>query len=864
MHAAKLHRYGLAALAMALATLLVVGGLSYRDWKQYYFASEQRNEARRALTLNESLVARLVDAETAQRGFLLTGRPEYLDPYNAALERIPADLRDLAIISTEGPVMRDRYGQLQSAIPDKLAELQKTIELRRTAGLNAALAVVLTDEGKRTMSRIRGISQEIEAAENARWVGAWNDLQANANRTRIATLLGAFLLVALVGGATVALRSAAGQMERMNVQLIEANRSAERTSDLLRATLYSIGDGVITTDRAGKVWILNAVAEQLTGYTEADARGQAIENIFRIVNETTRNTAENPIRRVLREGKVVGLANHTVLISKTGAEVPIDDSGAPIAGSNGAAGGVVLVFRDVSERKKALDMARRLAAIVETSDDAIVSKTLTGIVTSWNRGAERLFGYSAEEMIGTPITRLIAPDRAGETQQILARIEAGEKIDHFETERITKDGRRLTVALTVSPLRDDEGRIVGASKIARDITRERQLEVTLQQKQKMEAIGRLAGGVAHDFNNLLTVILGYAATIQGRLGSEDPIRPALSEIVRAAGQAASLTGQLLAFGRKQVTQNRVFDLSSLVRDMQNMLQRLIGEDIDLDFRADTDPCMVKADSTQLSQILMNLAVNARDAMPTGGKLSIETRTVTRPHEDLGRQGIRPAGRYAMLAVTDTGAGIDAETQSHMFEPFFTTKDSGKGTGLGLATVYGIVQQHHGWIDVYSEPGHGATFRIYLPSTEEFVAATAPSAVQPRERRMGTILLVEDQAAIRMLAEDVLTDAGHRVLTAPGGKAALQLVEKHRGDIDLLVTDVVMPEMSGPELSAQLTRSRPGLIVLYISGYTNHALLHRGVIEQGISFLQKPFLPESLLAKVNELLLPLSAGAAGEL
>ena len=853
MHAAKLQRYGLAALVTALATLLVISGFFYRDWKRYQLAFEQINQARRILTLNQVLIDRLRDAETGQRGFLLTDRPEYLEPYNAAVERLPAELNELHTITAETPEQRRRFLQLQSLATDKLAELRRTIELRRTEGLDAALAIVQTDQGKRTMDRIREVSQEIEAAENERWLAAWNDLQTGAQRSRIVTLLGAILLAGLVGGACIALTSAAGQLERLVLQADEAKRTAEQNRDLLRATLYSIGDGVITTDRHGAVQMMNAVAERLTGFAEAEARGQLVESVFHIVNETSRRTVENPIRRVLRDGNIVGLANHTVLISKTGSHIPIDDSGAPITRSDGSASGVVLVFRDVSERKQALDTARRLAAIVETSDDAIIGKTLEGIITTWNRGAERLFGYSAEEMIGSPIARLIPPDRAHEMRQILTRIGSGENVDHFETVRITKDGRLLSVSLTVSPIRDEEGHIVGASKIARDITHERQLEMTLRQTQKMEAVGRLAGGVAHDFNNLLTVILGYAATINSKLDSESPLQPAVAEILRAADQAASLTGQLLAFGRKQVTQARVFDLSGLVRDMKNMLQRLIGEDIDLSVIADADPCLVKADSSHLTQVLMNLAINARDAMPGGGKLTIETHNLLREQEDLGRHGVRPAGRYTMLAVTDTGAGIDAETQSHMFEPFFTTKDSGKGTGLGLATVYGIVQQHTGWIDVYSEPGHGATFKVYFPSAEETLAEPPSTAVTSQPSRKGTILLVEDQAPIRMLAEDILSEAGHKVLTASGGKTALQRVEKYPGAIDLLVTDVVMPEMSGPDLAAQLARSRPGLIVLYISGYTDHALLHRGVIEQGTAFLQKPFLPDVLLSRVNELL-----------
>ena len=365
----------------------------------------------------------------------------------------------------------------------------------------------------------------------------------------------------------------------------------------------------------------------------------------------------------------------------------------------------------------------------------------------------------------------------------------------------------------------------------------------------MEAVGRLASGIAHDFNNLLTVILGYTTVVHAKLESGDPLRRMVAEARRAGEQAALLTGQLLAFSRKQVTQMQVLDINQAIRGIADMLQRLLGEDIDLSVTVDDSLFPITADAGQFNQVLMNLAVNAHDAMPNGGGLLIETRAVQRDREDAGRQG-----RYAMLAVTDTGSGMNAETLSHIFEPFFTTKDPSKGTGLGLATVYGIVQQHGGWIDVASEPGHGASFQIYFPAASVVPAGFPSAIIHPAtDRRTGTILLVEDQAAIRMLLEDVLSEAGHRVLAAADGRAALELASEHTGVVDLLITDVVMPEMSGPDLASHITPLRPNVIVLYMSGYTDHARLHRGAIEQGAAFLQKPFLPESLLSKVDELL-----------
>jgi len=842
-----------AAIATALATLLVISIFCFLDWKRYHDASDQIHERRRILSLNEDLLGRMRDAETAQRGFLLTGEEKYLAPYRIALQGLPSEVRELATRGAKDPEQRERFSQLVSLVNAKLEELGNTVELRRSQRTEEALALLRTNQGQQLMENIRRVSRAIEDAETARWQAAWSDLEAGAAQLRTATLAGALLLAFLVGFAAVALRLSTFDTDRLFGELAKSTAAAERSRDMLRATLYSIGDAVITTDREGRVQIMNTVAERFTGYTEAEARGAGIEKIVHIVNEATRETVENPIRRVLELGEAVGLANHTVLISKSGAVVPVDDSAAPIQGSGGEAGGVVLVFRDVSERKKAFNTARFLASIIENSDDAIIGKTLDGTVTAWNRGAERLFGYSAEEMLGAPITLIIPPDRLEEMKRILERVGEGGSFDHHETDRLTKEGRRIQVSLTISPIRDDAGHVVGASKIARDITRQRQLEDLVRQTQKMEAVGRLAGGLAHDFNNLLTVILGYASTLNARLAPEDPLRNPVAEILRAGERAASLTGQLLAFSRKQVTQPKIQDLNILIFQTRDMLARMIGEDVDLTVLLDPDPCLVKIDSGQLTQILMNLAVNARDAMPAGGKLTIESRCVSRGQEDPGRRGLRPAGRFARIAVTDTGEGMDAETQAHIFEPFFTTKEEGKGTGLGLATVFGIVTQHEGWVDVYSEKNLGTTFTIYFPCSDSAEPEAPPAPMKSMPARKARILLVEDQAAIRMLGEDILADAGHEVLSASNGRAALELIQKKDEHIDLLVTVVVMPELNGPELATRLLKSQPGLIVLYVSGYPDHALLQRGAIEQGTAFLQKPFLPEVLLDKVNELL-----------
>jgi PAS domain S-box-containing protein len=461
-----------------------------------------------------------------------------------------------------------------------------------------------------------------------------------------------------------------------------------------------------------------------------------------------------------------------------------------------------------------------------------------------NPAAIELYGYTEREFLSMTIHQVMLD---GESRR--RRIE---DIGKTLVERhLPKSGRTMHVEVRFRDLLFDSK--PAWLVVSTDITERKALEEQLRHSQKMEAVGRLAGGIAHDFNNLLTVILGYTNVAQNKLPEDSPVRRMLTQIERAGDQAASLTGQLLAFSRKQVTQFRVLDLNGALREMQEILRRLLGEDVDLAVIPQAKPCLLEADAGQISQIIMNLAVNARDAMAARGRLTIETHSVLREREDEGKHNTRPAGRYAQLVVTDNGAGMDAETQNRIFEPFFTTKEVGKGTGLGLSTVYGIVAQHHGWIDVYSEPGHGTTFRIYFPESTKALENTAAAVAEPSGTATATILLVEDQDGLRELSEDVLTAAGYRVLCAPDGRAALKLVEEHPESIHLLVTDVVMPEMNGPELADRLVSQRPDLIVLFVSGYSGDALVHRGSIENGTAFLQKPFTPTGLRSKVAELL-----------
>lgn len=382
----------------------------------------------------------------------------------------------------------------------------------------------------------------------------------------------------------------------------------------------------------------------------------------------------------------------------------------------------------------------------------------------------------------------------------------------------------------------------------------KQLEEQFLQAQKMEAVGRLAGGVAHDFNNLLTAIQGYVDLTLMDLRQQDPLRENLEEIRKAADRAAALTRQLLAFSRKQIFSPKVLVLNSVVTDVAKLLQRLIGEDIELRTTLDPGLGRVGADPTQMEQVIVNLALNARDAMPRGGILTIETANAELD-EDYARQHLAVTpGSYVMIAVSDTGHGMDRETMSRLFEPFFTTKEKGKGTGLGLAMVYGIVKQSGGNIWVYSEPGRGTTFKIYLPRVEEAEEPLeAPREIAASTKGSETVLFVEDEASVRKLSVRILRSRGYTVLEASNGGEALILCEDQKGPIDLLVSDVVLPQMGGRELAERLAQVRPGMRVLYLSGYTSDAIVHHGILDPGVAFLQKPFTPDELLRKMREVL-----------
>jgi PAS domain S-box-containing protein len=758
-----------------------------------------------------------------------------------------------------------------------------------------------------------------------------------------------------------------------------ARPPADLTGSLHHLLAESLTDSaIVLTDPDGRVTGWNPGAERLLGYPQADVLGQPLDRLF-TPEDRTQGEPAVALRRAAAEGRA---SDTRWLVRKDGRRVRVAAVATALRDAAGRLLGFGLVVQDHTERRLADEARSRLAATVEWSDAAIVSADADCVVRSWNPAAERLFGYTAAEIVGRSVLDLVSPDQQDEVRQVIDRVRSGERVPPYDAVRLHKDGRPVPVSVNAwsvwdpagtflnltatytdlterrqatatllereellrgliahipcgvfwkdrnsvylgcndqfaqdhglasaaevvgrtdadlggdpadvklylagdrqvmvtgepllnveealtrpggrkavvlaskAPLGDATGAAVGVLGVYLDITEHKRLEDHLRQSQKMDAVGQLAGGVAHDFNNLLTVITGYGDLALASLPTDHPARAQVAEMVAAGQRAATLTRQLLAFSRKQVLAPKVFDLNRVVAETEKMLRRVIGEDIALATALQPGVGHVRADPGQIEQVVLNLALNARDAMPTGGRLTIETRDVELD-ESYARTNseVRP-GRYVLLAVSDTGCGMTEEVKRHVFEPFFTTKGPGKGTGLGLATVYGVVKQSGGSVKVYSESGVGTTFKVYLPRVELPVTVGQSTPPQFLPRGAETVLVAEDDAGVRGLTCLALRGFGYEVLEAGNGEDAVQVLDAHPGPIHLLLTDVVMPGMGGRVLAERVAARHPEARVLYVSGYTDDAVVRHGILEEQVEFLAKPFTPLVLACKVRNVL-----------
>lgn len=597
----------------------------------------------------------------------------------------------------------------------------------------------------------------------------------------------------------------------------------------------------------------NPTAERMFGFSEAEVLGK--HPCETIVPAQSADLVAGIFGRLIAgDMNAHGVSEN---VTKDGQTITCEWHNTPVFDAANAFQGVLSLAQDITERRKAevaLNLRDRAIQAVRQGILITDPNQPDNPITYASPGFEQLTGYAADEVIGRNCRFL--QGKATDATAVARFREAVQLRRSITVELVNyrKDGTAFWNELSVSPVEDATGRLTHFVGVQVDVTERRLLEDQFRQSQKMEAVGQLAGGVAHDFNNLLTIINGYSDLIHDQVPGDSPVREFLGEIQHAGERATALTRQLLAFSRKQVLEPKVLILNTVVADTERMLKRLIGEDVTVTAVLAVDLGHVKADPGQIEQVIINLAVNARDAMPQGGRLTIETAnaeldaTYTQAHPDL-----RP-GPYVLLSLTDTGTGMDAATKARIFEPFFTTKPAGKGTGLGLATVFGIIKQSGGHLAVYTEVGRGTTFKIYLPRVEP---AAGSGVVAPRKPRgtqgTQTVLLAEDEPALRALASRILGGHGYRVMEASDGESALSVAEAFRGEIDLLVTDVVMPGMSGRQLAERLVAARPAVRVLYVSGYTDDAVVRHGILQAETPFLQKPFTPAALIQKVAEVL-----------
>jgi PAS domain S-box-containing protein len=675
------------------------------------------------------------------------------------------------------------------------------------------------------------------------------------------------LLLYLLATAAVTMVSFA--LARRVQHLERSTEQAQGPLRTLAALVECSDDAIIGKALDGTVTSWNPGAERMYGYTAAETIGT---NISMIAGTSGPAEFGDVLARIAAGDRV----DHyeTQRTHKDGTLVDVSVTVSPIQDEHGVVVGASAVARDISSRKhaeaaqRAADVRLQIfAAIVESSDDAIIGGTLDGTVTAWNSGAERMYGFTAADMIGNETSIIAGPGGAGEILSVLARIAAGQHIEHYESQGFRRDGTVLDISATLSPICDADGTVVGASAVCRDISarkraeaRQREIDERNQIAQRLQSLGQLAGGVAHDFNNLLAVILNFTAFVSEQTTRDEAVQADLAQVRTAAERAAGLTHQLLLFTRGETTRPEILDVNAAIAEAYAMLARTIGADIELIAVPSPEPLMIYADSGQIQQVLVNLAVNARDAMPDGGTLVIEGSMTDLDEHQADLQPMLRPGRYARLLVSDTGTGMSKEVAARIFEPFYTTKPTGKGTGLGLATVYGIVVDAGGSLNVYSEPNLGTTFRAYFPVADESSKppTTTPDIAEPPPGHGQYVLVVDDEDTIRQVVTRILEPGGYQVLSACGGPEALAMDARH--PCQLLLTDAIMPAMSGRRLAELLRRRHPGLPVLYMSGYSDGLRGTDVIIDEEFGFIEKPFIAHNLLQRIHELLTHTEASA----
>lgn len=753
-------------------------------------------------------------------------------------------------------------------LPDSAMSLRYPLSAAENPAVNAATGTEGMFTG--TDYREKRVLADLRPVMGTQWfmITKVDTAEILAEARYRAVMISLFVLFGILLAAAGSAHFYKRQQARIYRVLYDSEKKQREMLEEFRTTLYSIGEAVIITDREGKIRYVNPAAETLTGFSGSVAVGMPIEKVFSVISEKTRKPVENPVNRALREKKVSGATHPILLVSANGRTFPVADNSSPIYDEKGTIVGAVLVFRDQTEERAA-------QKAIEENEARFRALANSGQALVWASDADKKWIYFNERWLaftGRPLqdeygfgwTRGVHPEDL-DAFMALYRQSFDRRKPFSRVYRLRRhDGEYRWIQNDGTPWYDTDGHFIGYIGHILDITRQveterkrQELENQFRQSQKMEAIGKLAGGLAHDFNNMLSIINGYAELALQVLDEKDPVHPNIKEIQAAGIKSANLVRQLLAFARKQSIDPVILNLNDTVHGMLRMLQRLLGEHIEMHWHPDKNLRPVRMDPSQLEQVLANLTINARDAIDGVGRITIETSNTNVSEEYCRTHAEFPRGEFVMLSVSDNGSGMDPQTMESIYDPFFSTKSPGKGTGMGLSTVYGVIRQHNGFIHCCSEPGQGTTFRIYLPpcdpTREETDARTTDTSFLAPKEQPGAekILLTEDNPELLELTATMLRKLGHTVFPAASPEEAIRIAREYEEDIHTLITDVIMPKMNGRDLMMHISRLRPGINVLFISGYTAEVIDKHHGMEKELVFLQKPFSIQELAAKLRE-------------
>jgi PAS domain S-box-containing protein len=800
--------------AAAIVAIAMAGAITYTRVQSLSDATGWVNRTERVRFALQRTLATLQQAESAVRGYFISREDAFLEPYVSGRAELDGELRSLATLVAGSPDQLERAHELERLARARLDNLDDVVKAVRAGTFVMPKAPLAASDSKKLMDSFRALVATMQAEEDSRLA----DRLARAARAR-STALVSTVSMSGIAAALVVLLALVGRRAAYDIR---------RSEQWIATTLTSIGDGVIATDETGAVRFINPVAAELTGWSQSSAAGRPIDEVFRIVGSGDHQPAENPVARILRQGTMAGIPNHTVLLSRDGREFPIQESGAPIRGDDGEINGVVIVFKDASAARAAqlaLQASEdRLRLALEGAELGAVDHDLRTGTAVWNDRLYSIVGYPRGAPVSAEMINLhTAPEDWDQVQRALQHAKAAHVPFRCEHRIVRANDKAVRwISSNGTFVYDAEGTGIRFIGVVRDVTEHRRLESQVRQAQKLDALGTLAGGIAHDFNNILAVLRGNLAVIRSEIPSGLNIMPCVLDMENACNRATALVRQILTFGKRQDQDRQVMQLETVVAEGTKLLRATLPAEINIHSRFAADLPAVLVDPHQVQQVIANLGINSAHAIGRRpGMIEIQLDSVRVDAELAATSPDLRQGRYVRLRFSDNGGGIPREIMDRIFEPFFTTKETNAGTGLGLSVVRGILKNHDAAISVYSEPQRGTRFHLYFPAAEENTPAVSPVQSAPKRGRGERILYLDDEKSLVILAKRMLERMGYRVTGFNDSTEALAAFETAPGDFDLVLTDLSMPGMSGMEVSRRVLQIRPDIPVLLATGYVRN-------------------------------------------